>query len=126
MYGYKIYGDHSANPSKDPWNQIGDVHASKEAAFKQAKQCGYRYIEVTDPNGNVIEESEPVNFLLFGGMCYYPSGGYNDLKAKAATEEELREIVAENERKDRYGTGRFEWWQIVNANTHEIVDFGCC
>ncbi|WQZ01104.1 hypothetical protein 04086_4653 [Escherichia phage 04086] len=61
---------------------------------------------------------------MFAGDNYYPRGGYTDLIAKAATEDELREIVKENENKFLYGSDRFDWWQIVNANTHTIVDEG--
>lgn len=124
MNGYTVYGDNSANPSKDSCCRIGNTFSSKEEAFEYAKYTGYRYVEVTDPSGRVIEEPAPVNFLLFAGRNYYPAGGYNDLHSTATSEDELREIIAENKRLDHYSAGRFEWWQIVNANTHVIVDSG--
>lgn len=68
--------------------------------------------------------TEKTNFLLFAGDRYYPRGGYTDLIATAFSEDELRDIVKENENKPQYGSNRFGWWQIVNANTHTIVDEG--
>ncbi|WKV23478.1 hypothetical protein SEA1_gp0130 [Salmonella phage SEA1] len=65
-----------------------------------------------------------VNFLLFGGDNYYPVGGYSDLIATAFSEDELRELIKENQKKTKHSDGQFDWWQIVNANTHTIVDEG--
>ena len=130
--GYKIYGDmKDLKPASDWQCQIGGSYDTLEQAVEAARSCGYYYVEIKLPSGAVIpvpEEREqgPINFLLFAGENYYPRGGYNDLIAKASTEDELREIISENENKARYGTGRFQWWQIVNANTHVVVDEGSC
>lgn len=127
---YKVYGDMAANPSKKWDCQIGGAVATLLEAVDIAQNTPYRYVEIKGPDGGLIDfenlKQNKVNFLLFTGENYYPVGGYNDLKAKAATEDELREIISENEAKPRYGSGRFQWWQIVNANTHVIVDEGNC
>ncbi|AEO97079.1 hypothetical protein CPTAKMNP4_131 [Salmonella phage vB_SenM-AKM_NP4] len=65
-----------------------------------------------------------VNFLLFGGDNYYPAGGYNDLIATAFSEDELRELIEENQKKPKHSFYHAKWWQIVNANTHTIIDKG--
>ncbi|AFU64078.1 hypothetical protein ACQ31_gp195 [Salmonella phage STML-198] len=65
-----------------------------------------------------------VNFLLFGGDNYYPAGRYNDLIATAFSEDELRELIEENQKKPKDSDGHFDWWQIVNTNTHIIIDEG--
>lgn len=127
---YKVFGDYSANPSKDKDNQIGFAHDTLLQAVDVAQNCPYSYVEIMQPGGTVItlEEFKAIepNFLLFAGENYYPRGGYDDLIAKAATEDELRDIIAANEDKPRYGSGRFQWWQIVNAKTNVIVAEGNC
>lgn len=64
------------------------------------KKLGYKYVEIVQPTGKVITLEEfnniKLNFLLFAGDNYYPRGGYADLIAKAATEDELRDIIKEN------------------------------
>ncbi|VUF55474.1 Phage protein [Escherichia phage T4_ev151] len=126
---YKVYADYQANPSKKPNCQIGRAHDTLLEAVDAAQKLGYNYVEIVQlPSGTVItlEEFNNItpNFLLFAGDNYYPCGGYADLIAKAATEDELRDIIKENENKPMYGSNRFDWWQIVNAHTHTIVDEG--
>lgn len=125
---YKVYADYQANPSDKPECQIGWAHDTLLEAVNEAQKLGYSYVDIVQPGGTVItlEEFNNIkpNFLLFAGVNYYPRGGYSDLIAKAATEDELREIIKENENKTFYDFSRFEWWQIVNANTHTIVDAG--
>lgn len=125
---YKIYGDTSANPSAKWDCQIGTSVDSLLEAVDIAQNTPYSYVDIVGPDGNVIDlemhKSKQVNFLLFAGDNYYPCGGYEDLKHKAATEDELREVIESNRNKSRYGSGKFDWWQIVNANTHVIVDKG--
>lgn len=127
---YKVFGDYSANPSKDEGNQIGFALDTLLEAVDVAQNCPYSYVEIMQPGGTVItlEEFKAIepNFLLFAGDNYYPRGGYEDLVAKAATEDELRDIIKANEEMPRYGSGRFQWWQIVNAKTHVIVDEDNC
>lgn len=124
---YKVYGDMEANPS-NKWDcQIGHNVDSLLEAVELSQNTPYRFVEIIGPNGIVdIEQhkSQQINFLLFAGENYYPCGGYNDLKHKASNIDELYEVIEANRNKDRYGSGRFEWWQIVNANTHVIVDTG--
>ena len=126
---YKVYADYQANPSKKLNCQIGRAHDTLLEAVDAAQKLGYNYVEIVQlPSGTVItlEEFNNItpNFLLFAGDNYYPRGGYADLIAKAATEDELRDIIKENENKPMYGSNRFDWWQIVNAHTHTIVDEG--
>ncbi|AND75814.1 hypothetical protein BOW89_gp142 [Escherichia phage WG01] len=129
---YYVYADYENNPSKDEDNRLGvDAFESPAAAWQwvESTDIPYRYIEVVDHAGNKYPKeayvpSGKVNFLLFAGDNYYPRGGYTDLIAKAFSEDELREIVKENENNPLYGSDRFDWWQIVNANTHTIVDEG--
>ncbi|EFD7933965.1 hypothetical protein CPM80_001666 [Escherichia coli] len=126
---YKVYADYQANPSEKPDCQIGWAHDTLLEAVDAAQKLGYKYVEIVQlPSGTVItlEEFNNIkpNFLLFAGDNYYPRGGYADLIAKAATEDELRDIIKENENKPMYGSNRFDWWQIVNAHTHTIVDEG--
>lgn len=126
---YYVYAANSANPSKDEAKRVG-IHSfdsPKEAwEWIQTHPISYRYVEVTDDNGNLYPKeayipSSKVNFLLFGGDNYYPRGGYTDLIAKASTKDELYEIIENNRNKPQYGYDRFDWWQIVDANTHTIV-----
>lgn len=126
---YKVYADYQANPSKKPNCQIGRAHDTLLEAVDAAQKLGYNYVEIVQlPSGTVItlEEFNNItpNFLLFAGDNYYPRGGYADLIAKAATEDELRDIIKENENTPMHGSNRFDWWQIVNAHTHAIVDEG--
>ncbi|XAO54390.1 hypothetical protein [Yersinia phage vB_YenM_P8] len=127
---YKVYADYQANPSEKPDCQIGWAHDTLLEAVDKAQELGYSYVDIVQPCGTVITLEEfkniKTNFLLFAGDSYYPRGGYADLIAKAATEDELRVIIKENENKPCYGSNRFDWWQIVNANTHTIVDEGTC
>ena len=131
---YYVYADYENNPSKDEDNRLGiDSFDSPGAAWRwiENTEIPYRYIEVVDQADNKYPKeayvpSGKVNFLLFAGDNYYPRGGYTDLVAKAFSEDELRDIIAANEDKPRYGSGRFQWWQIVNAKTHVIVAEGNC
>lgn len=127
---YKVFGDYQANPSNKPECQIGWAHDTLLEAVDAAQNASYDYIEIRQPGGTVIslEDYKAIvpNFLLFAGQNYYPSGGYNDLIAKAATEDELRDIIMANDNRPQYGSGRFQWWQIINANTHVIIDSGNC
>lgn len=126
---YSVYADFEANPSKDPEcrllrNPFGSVAAAWH--WIKMNSIAGMYFEVVDQYGVLHPEPEAINFLLFAGDNHHPLGGYFDLIAKAVTEDELREIVKENEKKPCYGSNRFDWWQIVNANTHTIVDEGTC
>lgn len=55
-------------------------------------------------------------FLLFCGMQYYPSGGWNDLRDKGydTLEEALKAAANRNA----------DWWHIVDLNEGRIVEFG--
>ena len=53
-------------------------------------------------------------YLLFGGVTYYPNGGWSDLKGAADEVIDLIEQVAMS-----YET--LGWWQIVDVTTMEIV-----
>lgn len=127
---YYVYADYENNPSKDEDNRLGvDAFDSPAAAWQWVERTDipYRYIEVVDHAGNKYPKeayvpSGKVNFLLFAGDNYYPCGGYDDLIAYAETEDELRQIIEDNKSK-RFGDS-FDWWQIVNAHTHTIVDKG--
>lgn len=124
---YKVYADYQANPSEKPGCQIGWAHDTLLEAVDAAQKLGYKYVEIVQlPSGTVItlEEFNNIkpNFLLFAGDNYYPRGGYDDLIAYAETEDELRQIIEDNKSK-RFGDS-FDWWQIVNAHTHTIVDKG--
>ncbi|ADR32525.1 Trna.3 conserved hypothetical protein [Escherichia phage vB_EcoM_VR7] len=126
---YKVYADYQANPSDKPECQIGWAHDTLLEAVDNAQKLGYSYVDIVQqPSGTVITLEEfkniKTNFLLFAGDSYYPRGGYADLIAKAATEDELRDIIKENENNHVMVLTRFDWWQIVNANTHTIVDEG--
>ncbi len=124
---YKVYGDMEANPSKKWDCQIGEGVDSLLEAIELSQNTPYRYIEIVGPGGVIDLEDRtpaPVNFLLFAGLNYYPAGGYEDLRHKASNIDELYEVIEANREKSTYGSNKFQWWQIVNANTHVIVDKG--
>lgn len=129
---YYVYAGDYANPSHFEGNLIPDrvFNTPFEAwSWVESKNgFSYRYVEVTDwkgtkyPKEHYYVDPSKVNFLLFAGDNYYPRGGYDDLIAYAETEDELRQIIEDNKSK-RFGDS-FDWWQIVNAHTHTIVDKG--
>ncbi|QIN97809.1 hypothetical protein PhiZZ30_148 [Serratia phage PhiZZ30] len=131
---YYVYAGDYANPSHFEGNLIPDkvFNTPFEAwSWIESKNgFSYRYVEVTDwrgtkyPKDHYYVNPSKVNFLLFAGDNYYPCGGYDDLIAYAETEDKLRDIIKENENKPDYGSNRFDWWQIVNAHTHAIIDRG--
>lgn len=60
-----------------------------------------------------------MKYLIFAGLHYYPSGGWEDFKGERDTEEDAvtdAAIIAENE----YCGG---WWQVVRVRDgkHEMV-----
>tara|TARA_Y100000593_G_C4245816_1_gene304594 strand:+ start:101 stop:364 length:264 start_codon:yes stop_codon:yes gene_type:complete len=61
-------------------------------------------------------------FLLFGGDDYYPGGGMSDFRGRfdsiASAEEAARNVMFKNAWSD---TGVCQWWQIVDADTLQVV-----
>ena len=65
----------------------------------------------------------PKRYWLFGGVCYYASGGVHDRQGVYDT---IAEAVAEGKRKQTAEwSGRlfdaYEWWHVVDITTGEIV-----
>lgn len=50
-------------------------------------------------------------YLVFAGETYYPLGGWDDLRGRFDTVEDA--VVAV--------TGKFDWWQVVDIETGEVV-----
>lgn len=62
-------------------------------------------------------------YWLFGGVCYYASGGVHDRQGIYDT---IAEAVAEGKRQQKsVWSGRLhdvhEWWHVVDITTGEIV-----
>lgn len=57
-------------------------------------------------------------FLVFTGMEFYPSGGWEDYAGSAASLEEAR-VLAETQ-----SDGSDDWYHIVDAGSGKIVDRG--
>jgi hypothetical protein len=55
-------------------------------------------------------------FLVFIFERYYPAGGWDDLDSSHKTLESAHRIV--------YASGGFEHYQIVDWETHELVEWG--
>ena len=51
-------------------------------------------------------------YLVFNGYVYYPRGGWSDFKESFRTLEEAQDYV-------KQWPG--DWWQIVDADTGELV-----
>ena len=107
---YKLYGDFEANPHTRPNCRIlcGSFETYQDA-LEYARDLSYA-------SGCSMNTGN--NFALFAGSNYYPSGGYNDLRAKSQSIDELRDLM-KKQFKDR-----FDWWHIANLNTHTIVESG--
>lgn len=56
-------------------------------------------------------------FLVFGGLQYYPSGGWRDFLGGAETREGALIVLANRKAQD----GCICWWQIVDTTTMSIV-----
>lgn len=54
-------------------------------------------------------------FLLFGGLIYYPSGGWGDFCGSFDSIEEAEDVFSENS---------CEWYHIVDSETLGIVRTG--
>jgi hypothetical protein len=64
-----------------------------------------------------------MKYALFAGDNYYPCGGMSDFISKFATiEEAKREALRAHPHRDNSGTWFFDWWQIVEIETFEIVE----
>lgn len=62
-------------------------------------------------------------YALFGGLTYYPVGGWDDFVASFDTPEEAEKLVMATNRKDRQD-GRvrtYEWHQVVDLTTGSLV-----
>ena len=57
-----------------------------------------------------------LNVWLFGGWCYYASGGMHDLLGVYPSVDAAKAAAVEAEQQ-----GRVEWWQIVVASSGVIV-----
>ena len=62
-------------------------------------------------------------YWLFGGECYYASGGVHDRQGMYDT---IAEAAAEGKRRQKSAwSGRlhdvYEWWHVVDITTGEIV-----
>lgn len=53
-------------------------------------------------------------YLIFMGLDYYPSGGWNDFVEAVDTLEAARYIWEHRAHSD--------WWQVVDTTTMELVD----
>jgi hypothetical protein len=56
-------------------------------------------------------------FLLFAGDTYYPSGGWRDFQGDYESVEDAFRSLARKR-------SSFEWYQVVDWKTREIVDAG--
>jgi hypothetical protein len=61
-------------------------------------------------------------YLIFGGGCYYANGGFNDLVTDADTKEEALTIATDLVEKHKGDYNTFDWWQIVDTTTRQIVE----
>jgi hypothetical protein len=57
-------------------------------------------------------------FLVFTGMEFYPSGGWEDFAGEANSLEEAR-VIAETK-----SDGSDDWYHIVDTTSGKIVDHG--
>jgi len=62
-----------------------------------------------------------MRYLLFGGSCYYPSGGMNDLITKSNDRSLLVKIVEQLTEEDENGIGEIDWYQIYDQETEKII-----
>lgn len=121
---YKLYGDFEEHPHTRPECRIlGGAFESYQEALEYSRDISYSFVEITDGNDNLVDASgcsmnTGNNFALFAGYDYYPSGGFHDLRAKSQNIDELHDLM-QKQFKDR-----FEWYHIVNLNTHTIVEAG--
>lgn len=122
VMNYKIYGDWASKPHHDPENYICTVDSLAKARIKVANSC-YDFVSVVDETGKEvdIEISDPRNFMLFGGVEYYPLGGFNDFIESFATLDDALEFVKANDELP-HTERAFDWWHIVNSNTLAMVE----
>ena len=52
-------------------------------------------------------------YLVFAGSSYYPNGGWNDFKGYFDNLTDAYRYLA---------TVRCDWWQIVRAHSHQIIE----
>ena len=57
-------------------------------------------------------------FLVFAGMEYYPSGGWEDFVGTGNSAEEARKVAETN------SDGSDDWYHIVDAGSGKIVEKG--
>lgn len=121
LMNYKIYGDWAQKPHHDPENYICTVDSLAKARIRVANNC-YDFISVVDETGKEvnIEMTDPRNFMLFGGVDYYPLGGFNDFIESFCTLDDAMEFVKANDELP-HAERTFEWWHIVNSNTLAMV-----
>lgn len=67
------------------------------------------------PRGITLKGRPVKNYLLFGGDKFYPSGGWQDFKGHFDDIPQALTAAAH---------GRWEWWQIVNAESGELAQEG--
>lgn len=56
-----------------------------------------------------------MNFLLFAGYNYYPSGGWDDFKGSFSSREEAIKYAK--------GLADYDWVQVVNLQTESSESF---
>ncbi len=62
-------------------------------------------------------------YLLFAGDNYYPSGGWGDLKGKFYSKEEALEFYKAGHRYGEEYVHYWDWYQIVDLESLEVIDF---
>ena len=65
-----------------------------------------------------------VRFFVFGGDCYHPVGGVEDLLGPAETIEAAHEIVGKFRDEKSKEKDADAWWHIADAETLKMVRFG--
>ncbi len=63
-------------------------------------------------------------FALFAGDVYYPYGGWGDFKGMFTTVEEAKDFFDKGERWGDDHIHHWNWYQVVNLETKEIVERG--
>lgn len=62
-------------------------------------------------------------YVLFAGADYYPSGGMEDIKGWFPDEASAVE-AGRTTSTNRYMSPGYEWWQVVDSKTWEVVKEG--
>lgn len=63
-----------------------------------------------------------MNYALFAGDDYYPSGGMSDLIDRYETIDDARDVALRSTLIGSVECHDYEWYQIVDLSTFEIVE----